>query len=160
MSHIVIHDDSSNVTHYAEFDDVQAAAAYLEDLVNADADSNARLFALEPVEFAVKSYVRIEIGAPGEAATESAGSESAGSSSAGSGSTGSEGEDETDVPLLATEVFTDAAADDANDDDDAVDDSVEYIEAAMAPSDPISPAPMPEYDDVPGGDVRRGLFGR
>ena len=65
MTHIVIHDDDSNVTHYAEFDDVQAAAGYLEDLVNRDGGSNARLFALEPVEFAVKSYVRVEI--PGAA---------------------------------------------------------------------------------------------
>ena len=130
MSHIVIHDDSSNVTHYAEFDDLQAAAAYLEDLVNEDAESNARLFALEPVEFAVKSYVKIEIGAV-EAASDT--------------DTAAE-PDESEAA-----VFTDAPEED----------TVEYVEAAMAPVDAYVVAPPSEHvDDLGGGDARRGLFGR
>lgn len=136
MSHIVIHDDSSNVTHYAEFDDLQAAASYLEDLVNEDAESNARLFALEPVEFAVKSYVKIEIGT--------------------ADATVSDADDasESDAPEPATAdavVFTDAPEED----------TVEYVEAAMAPVDAYAVAPPSEpVDDLGGGDARRGLFGR
>lgn len=130
MSHIVIHDDSSNVTHYAEFDDLQAAASYLEDLVNEDAESNARLFALEPVEFAVKSYVKIEIGAAEEAAVDT------------------EDASASDAPEAV--VFTDAPEED----------TVEYVEAAMAPVDSYAVAPPPEHVDDLNGDARRGLFGR
>lgn len=140
MSHIVIHDDDSNVTHYAEFDDLQAAASYLEDLVNQDADSNARLFALEPVEFEVKSYVKVEIGTvtPAEPDVTRPAVEPAVVVAV-------EAEPETD------EVFTDAP----------VDDTVEYVEAVMAPVDVYAADPMPErVEEIVAGESRRGLFGR
>jgi hypothetical protein len=144
MTHIVIHDDTSNVTHYAEFDDVQAAASFLEDLVTRDGESNARLFALQPVEFAVKSYVRVEIGAPASGPAELAGHEVAPTTAA---------------EPVAVENPVEAVADQA---DQTVDDTVEYVEAAMAPVDSFAPvAPMSEHlDDLSGGEPRRGLFGR
>lgn len=143
----MIHDDTSTVPHYAEFDDVQAAASYLEDLVTRNGESNARLFALEPVEFAVKSYVRVEIGVSSTDAPAAV-------------------EDVAVAPTMVAEV---PAADDAIDemadvnvDDTVEDDTVEYVEAAMAPVDAFSPvAPMSEHlDDLPGSEPRRGLFGR
>jgi hypothetical protein len=130
MTHIVIHDDSSSVTHYAEFDDVQAAASYLEDLVNRDGGANARLFALEPVEFAVKSYVRVEIGTAAPAA---------------------EIADAIDDPVDEAPL---APA------DVAADDTVEYVEAAMAPFDAFATSASELTDGLPGGETRRGLFGR
>ena len=140
MTHIVIHDDDSNVTHYAEFDDVQAAAGYLEDLVNRVGGSNARLFALEPVEFAVKSYVRVEI--PG--AAPAAGTVAAGPV-------------EVSVEEVAAELPTVAVAPEA-----PIDDTVEYVEAAMASTDAFAPiTPVAEIGDGPiSGEPRRGLFGR
>jgi len=142
MTHIVIHDDSSNVTHYARFDDVQAAALYLEGLVNEDSKSNARLFALEPVEFAVKSYVRVEIGG--------AASEAEAVPEIAAPSESSTAEPSAETP--AAEVFTDTP----------IDDTVEYVEAAMATDEAF--APLPEMSEVPdepaAGEVRRGLFGR
>ena len=133
MTHIVIHEDSSNVTHHVEFDDVQAAASYLEDLVNEDGGSNARLFALEPVEFAVKSYVRVEIGAaePAPAAVVDA---------------------IDDAPREPAEPLTGVPADD----------TVEYVEAAMTPIDEFAPPrTWSEHSDgLSDGEPRRGLFGR
>lgn len=145
MSHIVIHDDSSNVPHYAEFDDVQAAASYLERLVNDDNGSNARLYALEPVEFAVKSYVRVEIGAAADEDETAPVAESTPQDAAA----------EALPEASPAAVFTDSV----------VDDTVEYVEAAMAPADAfasVAPAPeLPEMTDEPApGEVRRGLFGR
>lgn len=136
MSHIVIHDDSSNVTHYAEFGDLPAAVSYLEGLMNENNDSNARLYSLEPVEFAVKSYVRVEIGDTSD-------------------------EHETDTthggadPAPATpapELLT----------DEPVDDTVEYVEAAMAPVESLAPAvSLTDHSEDPtAGESRRGLFGR
>ncbi|MEZ5168916.1 MAG: hypothetical protein R2695_21415 [Acidimicrobiales bacterium] len=61
MSHLVIHEDSDAVTHYSQFDDVAAAVTFLEALHNDHGVEGARLFSLQPVEFAVKSYVRVEI---------------------------------------------------------------------------------------------------
>jgi hypothetical protein len=138
MRHIVIHDDSSSVTHYVEFDDLHAAASYLENLVNQDEGSNARLFALEPVEFAVKSYVKVEIGGAEPASAPEAVEAPA--------------ERAVQAPAApAVDVFTQQEHDD----------TVEYVEAAMAPVDVISPAAMPErVDDIDRGEPRRGLFGR
>jgi hypothetical protein len=62
MSHIVIHDDVDDITQYRLFDDIDAAAVYLEELHDREGFSGARLYALEEVEFAVKSYVKVEIG--------------------------------------------------------------------------------------------------
>ncbi len=155
MSHIVIHDDSNNVTHYAEFGDLQAAAAHLEDLVNQDSDANARLFALEPVEFAIKSYVRIEIGAT-DATVEASAEDEPLAPTAVNGSEVDETQEVEEVDDVVAEVFT----------DDPHDDTIEYVEAAMAamaaPVDPFAPGPSRDDrgDDVPAGDSRRGLFGR
>lgn len=137
MSHIVIHDDSDNVTHYAEFDDVQSAATYLEGLVNHDDGANARLFALEPVEFAVKSYVRVEIGC---AADEPAPLPTA------------------EVSALETVVEPPAPAPEPVAEEPA-DDTVEYVEAAMAPVDTFAPT-SDRVEPDNGGEARRGLFGR
>lgn len=137
MTYIVIHDDDSNITHYAEFDDVPAAASHLEDLVNRDGGSNARLFALEPVEFAVKSYVRVEIaGAAPAPATNAAGHA-----------------DEVDAVAPPTAPVAPAVP---------VDDTVEYVEAAMAAADAFAPInPVADVGDGPtSGEPRRGLFGR
>lgn len=147
MSHIVIHEDTNNVTQYAPFDDVQSAAAYLEELHNADGPTNARLFALEEVHFAVRSYVKVEI------------------------------DDVAPAPISDVEpsaVFTDAPADTAveaaepvaetpqtsEDDADEEVDTVEYVEAAMAPVDTYAQVPVTDLDDAAPGEVRRGLFGR
>lgn len=134
MSHIVIHDDSNNVTHYARFDDVQAAAAYLEELHGSDGAIDARLFALDEVHFEVRSYVKVEIGEPTVAAAVS--------------------------PVDPAPVFTDEADPTAYDDRDDLDEieTVEYVEAAMAPVDVYPPAN--DVGDEPSGEPRRGLFGR
>jgi len=137
MSHIVIHDDSDNVTHYAEFDDVQSAATYLEGLVNHDDGANARLFALEPVEFAVKSYVRVEIGG---AVDEPAPLPTA------------------EVRALETVIEPQAPTPEPVA-EEPVDDMVEYVEAAMTPVDTFAPTSDRAEPDN-GGEARRGLFGR
>ena len=137
MTYIVIHDDDSNITHHAQFDDVQAAASYLEDLVNRDGGSNARLFALEPVEFAVKSYVRVEI---------------AGASPA-PGTDVDSHVDEVDAVAPPTAPVAPAVP---------LDHTVEYVEAAMASADAFAPiTPVADVGDGPtSGEPRRGLFGR
>ncbi len=137
MSHIVIHDDSDNVTHYAEFDDVQSAATYLEGLVNHDDGANARLFALQPVEFAVKSYVRVEIGGAVAEPTPAPAAEAP-------------------APEPVAEPLTPAPEAVA---DEPADDTVEYVEAAMAPVDTHAPTSDRVESDT-SGEVRRGLFGR
>ncbi|MEM7140289.1 MAG: hypothetical protein AAF548_04590 [Actinomycetota bacterium] len=139
MSHIVIHDDQHQVTQYARFDNLQDAAAYLEELHNADGPTSAQLFTLEEVKFAVRSYVRVEIG---DAAPEPESSPAP-------------------APVAATEppaVFDDAPAEVAETPVEEID-TVEYVEAAMAPVDAFAPtAEAPE--EQPAGEVRRGLFGR
>ena len=131
MTHIVIHDDSSNVTQYAQFDGVQAAASYLEDLVNSGDGSNAQLFALEPIEFAVKSYVRIEV-------------------------VGAVPTPDTEPDTDAHEHFQEAT--DASPAPEApVDDMVEYVDAASVDSY-VSVGEL--GDGATSGEPRRGLFGR
>lgn len=139
MSHIVIHEDNDSVTQYRQFDDVSDAAAYLEDLANEAGIAGARLFALEEVEFAVKSYVRIEIGAAGE--DPSPAEKQAGDHVVEYVEEVVEyvEEDETRLEELPR---TDV-------------DEVEYVEAAM--SDEFVPD---HRDETVGGESRRGLFGR
>ncbi len=146
MTHIVIHEDSNNVTQYVEFDDVQAAAGYLEDLVNQEGDANARLFALDPVEFAVKSYVRVEIGVESDTAAVAEASPVDAAVAPDAVVTSDEA-----VPA-EVEVFTDAPADD----------TVEYVEAAMTSPEPyaVGPSVPQSSDDGTGSEARRGLFGR
>lgn len=154
MSHIVIHDDSNNVTHYAEFDDLQAAAAHLEDLVNEDGDTTARLYALEPVEFAVKSYVRIEIG----------GTETTSAADAPVSQAVPEAIAEIDeeTVVFTDEFDDDGLGDELIEDDVLGDDRIEYVEASLSPVDPVAPddADGHRSDESPAGDSRRGLFGR
>ncbi|MEQ8841993.1 MAG: hypothetical protein RIB98_13510 [Acidimicrobiales bacterium] len=151
MSHIVIHDDNDDVTHYVEFDDVQEAASYLEELVTDDEGTNARLFALEPVQFAVKSYVRIEIGA---ADTTSATTATAAQVVPARADAAQAADDYTadENPIVDGEVFTDEP-------DDEV---IEYVEASVVPVDPFAPDEVGtrRSDESPAGDSRRGLFGR
>ena len=150
MTHIVIHDDSQHVTHYAEFDDVRSAAAYLEDLVNDEGGADARLYALEPVEFAVKSYVRVEIGGSAESVP-AAHFPSADTDALESADHKSVDHRPLDEDSASHDVFT----------DEPVDDTVEYVEAAMASVDAFAPPSMPERSGEPApGEVRRGLFGR
>lgn len=154
MSHIVIHDDNANGTQYAQFDDLQAAAGHLEELHNADTASNPRLFALEEVQFAVKSYVKVEIGevVPMESpAFEAPATESPVADTLPT---------ETPEQVLAEipSVFTDEMpATDPFAVDGAGIDTVEYVEAAMAPVDGFAPAP-PSTAEL--AEPRRGLFGR
>ncbi len=173
MSHIVIHDDSNDLTHYAEFDDVRDAVVYLEDLVNQSSDTNARLFALEPVEFAVKSYVRVEIPGTESARTESADDapvveapallvtaadveDSRGGTVAESGpvvESGAAVESDAETDVDESEVFTDAPSDD----------TVEYLEASSGPPGAHERERITDADhesDAPAGESRRGLFGR
>jgi len=141
MSHIVIHEDNENITHYRQFDDVQDAATYLEELHNVEGLAGARLFALEEVQFAVTSYVKVEIAASTETAA---------------------------APLATADESADAAigsfAGEVMETPDGAE-VVEYVEAAMAPVDafaptPAGPGPEPTEEPVGGGEVRRGLFGR
>ncbi|MDW3220878.1 MAG: hypothetical protein R8F63_19925 [Acidimicrobiales bacterium] len=141
MSHIVIHEDTHNVTQYAPFDDVQSAAAYLEELHNADGPTNARLFALEEVQFAVRSYVKVEIDAAGPISEVDPAPVFT---------------DAPAEPVVTAE--TGERAEDDDWDDDA--DTVEYVEAAMAPVDAYAPPPVDDLDEAAPGEVRRGLFGR
>jgi hypothetical protein len=135
MSHIVIHDDVENITQYREFDDVQAAAGYLEELHNRDGITGARLFELDEVEFAVTSYVKVEIGVSAPVS-----------------------------PITAPEsvVYTQAAPVESVDEPDATE-AVEYVEAAAAEAFapvPAAPVPISAEEPVGDGEVRRGLFGR
>lgn len=144
MSHIVIHDDSNNVTQYVPFDDVEAAATFLEDLHMADENTTARLFALEEVQFAVHNYVKIEIGETAPTPKP----------------VGQPKAPRDDAEAVYTEVPM-AAAPEPADEVDPVDDldTVEYVEAAMAPADAY-PSSVDAGDEPHAGEPRRGLFGR
>lgn len=160
MSHIVIHDDVDGVTQYRQFDDLGNAVTFLEEQQNAASGSNAKLYELNEVHFEVKSYVKIEIVDDGVAPVDaSAPAEAA------------------PVPAPAATVDAEPAVEPTAVTPDEVTTAAEmsYVEAAMAepietfaseafaPAEPRSDyvAPEPEtVDSNPGGDVRRGLFGR
>lgn len=157
MSHIVIHDDVDGVTQFRQFDDLGNAVTYLEEQQNAATGSDAKLYELNEVHFEVKSYVKIEIvddvapaetEEPAEMAADPVDAAEAGSMS--------------EPVAIAPDEVTHAA-------------EMSYVEAAMAEpieafaSEAFAPAdPAPEFappepetvDSNPGGDVRRGLFGR
>ncbi len=63
MSYIVIQAGSSEQPEYSEFDDVDGAVAHLEQACNGSGEADARLFRLDPVEFRIKKYFRVEISA-------------------------------------------------------------------------------------------------
>lgn len=140
MSHIVIHDDKNGVTQYRRFEGLEEAVEHLEELHNGGDADGARLYRLDEVEFAVKSYIKVEIGgaAPDDVATSD------------------ETHEVTRVPADEHEIMP---ADD--------DDEIEYVEAAIGPIETMESPGVPEYamepaDEAVGsqGDSRRGLFGR
>jgi hypothetical protein len=139
MSHIVIHNNSDYVAQYRQFDDVQDAVTYLEQLHNTDGVKGARLFAMQEVPFEVKSYVKIELGSAG-VVTPSATPVSA----------------PAPAPVVAPEVI--APAEVAREVE-----TVSYIEASLASVDeaaPVAPARDVSESERGSADIRRGLFGR
>ena len=139
MSHIVIHNNSDYVAQYRQFDDVQDAVTYLEQLHNTDGVKGARLFAMQEVPFEVKSYVKIELGSAG-VVTPPAAAVSA----------------PAPAPVVAPEVIAPAAV--AREVE-----TVSYIEASLASVDEAAPvAPARDVSESKRGsaDMRRGLFGR
>ena len=143
MSHIVIHNNSDYVAQYRQFDDVQDAVTYLEQLHNTDGVKGARLFAMQEVPFEAKSYVKIELGSAG-AVTPSAGPFSAPAPA------------RAEAPVVAPEVI--APAEVAQEVE-----TVSYIEASLASVDeaaPVAPARDVSESERGSADIRRGLFGR
>ena len=139
MSHIVIHNNSDYVAQYRQFDDVQDAVTYLEQLHNTDGVKGARLFAMQEVPFEVKSYVKIELGSAG-VVTPPAAAVSA----------------PAPAPVVAPEVIAPAAV--AREVE-----TVSYIEASLASVDeaaPVAPARDVSESERGSADIRRGLFGR
>ena len=143
MSHIVIHNNSDYVAQYRQFDDVQDAVTYLEQLHNTDGVKGARLFAMQEVTFEVKSYVKIELGSAG-AVTPPAAPVSAPAPA------------RAEAPVVAPEVI--APAEVAQEVE-----TVSYIEASLASVDeaaPVAPARDVSESERGSADMRRGLFGR
>jgi hypothetical protein len=143
MSHIVIHNNSDYVAQYRQFDDVQDAVTYLEQLHNTDGVKGARLFAMQEVPFEVKSYVKIELGSAG-VVTPSAAPVSAPAPA------------RAEAPVVAPEVI--APAEVAQEVE-----TVSYIEASLASVDeaaPVAPARDVSESERGSADIRRGLFGR
>ena len=128
---------NENITQYRQFDDVQGAVDHLEGLHNVEGNAGARLFRLDEVEFAVTSYVKVEIGASTSSTTD---------------------------PAPEGVVYTEATAPESVDVGDGTE-RVEYVEAATAPVDAFAPVPAashqePAEESAGSGEVRRGLFGR
>jgi hypothetical protein len=158
MSHIVIHDDKDNITQYRQFEDVQAAAAYLEALHNHDGITGARLYALDEVAFAVRSYVKVEIGVASPVAPAVAVESGP---FAPNDAVPSEPASQVDV----------AGHDDVAGDDDVSGhdehghdehDPVPYHDSSLASMEAFAPTTGPELVDesIGASEVRRGLFGR
>ncbi len=61
MSYIVINADSSGHSTFEEFADINTAVEHLENACNGPGSAGSRLFRLDPVEFEVKQYFKIEI---------------------------------------------------------------------------------------------------
>ncbi len=134
MSHIVIHDDRERMTQYRQFDELEAAVTYLEELRNTSGIENARLFALEEVKFEVKQYFKIEVV---DDVTTS-----------------------VPTPFQATEVPEVLSA---TDDVSYVDASMRSaIESGETDNQATSGVEFDEPIDavIPSGEPRRGLFGR
>lgn len=71
MAHMVIFQTPDGNPGYNQFDTVEAAVAFVEQLRNEQGVSNARMFALEEIKFEFKPYYRVELAAltSGEPAT-------------------------------------------------------------------------------------------
>jgi len=62
VTHIVIHGGGdATTTQYCQFDDLETAVSYLEELRNSEAVEDAKLFALDEVMFEVKQYFKVEV---------------------------------------------------------------------------------------------------
>ena len=161
MSHIVIHEDSAGSTQYRQFDDLGSAVQFIEEQRNDGVDS-ARLFELNEIHLAVKSYFKVEI------------ADAAAEAPAAAAPVVEPPAPVVDAPVIETPVapveletveavpaaVADAVAEPIDD--------VSYVEAAMAsPIDafateapPLSDFPSDPVESAPSTEVRRGLFGR
>lgn len=63
MAHMVIFQTPDGNPGYNQFDTVEAAVAFVEQLRNEQGVSNARMFALEELKFDFKAYYRVEMAA-------------------------------------------------------------------------------------------------
>jgi len=146
VTHIVIHDGGDANTQYCQFDDVETAVSYLEELRNTEAVEDAKLFALDEVMFEVKQYFKVEVLDPAPVSA-----------------------DDTTVTPIVESLQTPEILPTAED-PTYVEAAVQApIEAtAVDTTDPETPEDPPVgFDEpieavVPGGssDGRRGLFGR
>lgn len=64
MSHMVIFQTPDGNPGYNQFEELPEAVAFVEDLRNVQGVETARIFALEEVKFAFKSYFRVEVDPP------------------------------------------------------------------------------------------------
>lgn len=166
MSHIVIHEDSAGSTQYRQFDDLGSAVHFIEEQRNNGVDS-ARLFELNEVHLAVKSYFKVEIA---DAATdEPVAAEPVAAAPVVETPAPVVEAPVIETPVAPVEIETVEAVPAAVADvvAEPIDD-VSYVEAAMAsPIDafateapPLSDFPTETAESAPSTEVRRGLFGR
>ncbi|MEM8706320.1 MAG: hypothetical protein AAGE98_07680 [Actinomycetota bacterium] len=165
MTHIVIHEDSAGTTQYRQFDDLGSAVQFIEELRNAGVES-ARLFEMNEIHLAVKSYFKVEVAEATEAAAPAAPAVPAPAPEAPEAPAAPVMDTpamDTPIAPLEVEAVPAAVADAVA---EPIDD-VSYVEAAMA--SPIEAfateaPPLSEYNDAPepapSTEVRRGLFGR
>ncbi len=156
VSHIVIHDDPQNVTQYRQFDDLSNAVAYLEDTKNTEGIENAHLFALEEVKFEVKQYFKVEVVEDVDATDSVDDVDAVEPSSSLWPPTESPPAPSAPAPeILPTAedaAFADALPDSPAEGSGA--DSMTLSEGTASESD------GPREAMLPGGEPRRGLFGR
>lgn len=157
MSHIVIHEDQAGITQYRQFDELGAAVQFIEEQRN-DGVETARLFELNEVHLAVRSYFKVEV-----------------ANAAAPTAAVATGNPSTPTPLAAeppaapaeVERIEPARPQAAEVVAEPIDD-ISYVEAAMAspvdgfasgapPFGDVAPAPA---EPAPPAEVRRGLFGR
>ena len=60
-SHIVIHDNIDGIAEYPQFDDLDRAVAFVEELRNTADVKDAKLYALSEVAFEMKPYFKVEV---------------------------------------------------------------------------------------------------
>ena len=159
MSHIVIHEDSAGSTQYRQFDDLGSAVQFIEEQRNDGVDS-ARLFELNEIHLAVKSYFKVEVAESAAAAPAAPVVETPSPAVEAPVA-------DTPVAPVETETVEAVPAAVADVVAEPIDD-VSYVEAAMAsPIDafateapPLSDFPADPVESGPSTEVRRGLFGR
>jgi len=121
---------------YNQFDTVEAAVAFVEQLRNTQGVSNARMFALEELKFDFKPYYRVELAALNAGAAPSAPAPPAAAPV-------------VDAPAPPLQVVPPAPSADAPPVPTASADDL---------SSPVGSAPAGDVDGEP--QLRRGLFGR